>query len=508
MGGPYTNEAVGAENYGTLAYVIESPLEKGVIWTGSDDGLVQLTRDGGKTWTNVTPKGLAECLVNAIDVSPHDPATAYIATTRFKFNDHTPGLYKTTDYGKTWVNISKGIPTGAYTRVVREDDARKGLLYAGTELGMYISFNGGTSWMPFQLNLPVTPICDLMVKNGDLLVATMGRSFWILDDLGLVRQYNPGEETFRVYKPEDAVTGNWGSALNGTSATFNGSGLFSGVNPANGTVIYYTLPKLADSLHVTAEIRDAAGNLVRSLSSKADPDFQRYAGGPQPEPTLSKVKGINRFVWDQRYPTMPGIPTAYIEGSYRGHKASPGTYTLTLKAGPNEGKVEFRILPHPHFETNQANYDEYHTFMSTMEQNLTDMHRKVNAIAKSRAQLEAVVKELTSPSQAELKKSAQSLIDKMKAWDEDMVQRKAKAYDDVDNYMNKFTANYLFLINATESDIPKVNKPSRDRHTELMKEWEGLNARAKEITDTDIPALTKKLWDAGFGAVRVPSGGK
>jgi photosystem II stability/assembly factor-like uncharacterized protein len=508
MGGPYTNEAVGAENYGTLAYVIESPHEKGVIWTGSDDGLVQLTRDGGKTWINVTPKGLAECLVNAIDVSPHDPATAYIATTRYKFNDHTPGLYKTTDYGKTWVNISKGIPTGAYSRVVREDDARKGLLYAGTELGIYISYTGGTSWMPFQLNLPVTPVSDLMVKNGDLLVATMGRSFWILDDLGLIRQYNPGEETFKVYKPEDAVTGNWGSALNGTSATFSGSSLFSGVNPASGTVIYYTLPKLADSVHVTMEIRDAAGNLVRSLSSKSDPGYQRYAGGPPSEPALSKVKGINRFVWDQRYPTMPGIPTAYIEGSYRGHKASPGTYSLSLKAGSSEGKAEFKILPHPQYETNQANYDEYHTFMSSMEQSLTDMHRKVNAIAKSRAQLETVLKELTSPSHADLKKSAQALIDKMKAWDDDMVQRKAKAYDDVDNYANKFTANYLFLINATDSDIPKVNKPSRDRHAELMKEWSALDARAREITDTDIPAITKRLWEAGFGAIRIPSGGK
>jgi hypothetical protein len=179
-----------------------------------------------------------------------------------------------------------------------------------------------------------------------------------------------------------------------------------------------------------------------------------------------------------------------------------------LKAGSNEGKAEFKILPHPQYETNQANYDEYHAFMSSMEQSLTDMHRKVNAIAKSRAQLEAVLKELTSPSHAELKKSAQALIVKMKAWDDDMVQRKAKAYDDVDNYANKFTANYLFLINATDSDIPKVNKPSRDRHAELMKEWEGLNARAKEITETDIPGLTRKLWEAGFGAVRVPSGGK
>ncbi|MGB4972018.1 MAG: glycosyl hydrolase, partial [Cyclobacteriaceae bacterium] len=224
MGGPYTNEAVGAENYGTLAYVIESPHEKGVIWTGSDDGFVQLTRDGGKTWTNVTPKGLTECLVNAIEVSPHDPGTAYIATTRYKFNDHTPAMYKTTNYGKTWTNISQGIPMGAFTRVVREDDVRKGLLYAGTELGIYISWNDGVKWEPLKLNLPVTPIMDLKVKENDLVVATSGRSFWILDDLTLLRQYKGDNNSFTVFKPEDLTYGSWGSGMNGNNPS--GTDLF------------------------------------------------------------------------------------------------------------------------------------------------------------------------------------------------------------------------------------------------------------------------------------------
>ena len=165
MGGPYTNEAVGAENYGTISYVAESPHEKGVIWASTDDGLVQLTKDGCKTWQNVTPSGLKECLVNAIDISPHDPATAYIATTRYKFNDHTPALYKTTNYGKTWTNISNGIPKGAFTRVVREDDKQKDLLFAGTETGIYISWNGGKKWETFQLNLPICPITDLIVLS-------------------------------------------------------------------------------------------------------------------------------------------------------------------------------------------------------------------------------------------------------------------------------------------------------------------------------------------------------
>ncbi len=503
-GGPYTNEAVGAENYGTLSYVAESPQDKGTIWAGSDDGLVHVTRDFGKTWLNVTPKGLAECLINAIEVSPHDPATVYIATTRYKFNDFTPAIYKTSDYGKTWVNISKGIPMGAYTRVVREDDVRKGLLFAGTETGMYISYNGGAQWQPFQLNLPVAPITDLKIHKGDVLVATMGRSFWILDDLGLLRQHSGTDEGFKIYTPEDAIIGNWGSELNATNAEFKGTSTFTGVNPANGVVVYYHLPKLPDSVHVTLEIRDAAGDLVRSLTSKPDDAFQSYAGGPDPEPVLGKAKGLNRFVWDMRYPTMAGAPTAYLEGSFRGHKAVPGTYTLTLKYGLQQTKAECKILPNPLYNVTAGEYEDYHRFMRGMEQTLNDMHSKLNKLYKTREQLEALLADLGADSKlASLKKTGAALVQKMKTWDEEMIQRKSKAYDDVDNFENKFTANFLFLINQTESDLPRVNKPNRDRHEELMKEWEKLNARALEMIEKDVPAFSRQLWDAGIGPVRV-----
>jgi photosystem II stability/assembly factor-like uncharacterized protein len=503
-GGPYTNEAVGAENYGTLSYVMESPQDKGTIWTGSDDGLVQLTRDGGKTWNNVTPKGLAECLINAIEVSPHDPATVYIATTRYKFNDFAPGLYKTTDYGKTWTNISKGIPTGAYTRVVREDEVRKGLLFAGTETGMYISYNGGTSWQPLQLNLPIVPITDLKVHQGDLLVATMGRSFWILDDLGLIRQHPGTDEPFKLYKPEDAIIGNWGSELNGTNADFKGTSTFTGVNPANGVVVYYSLPKLPDSVHVSLEVRDAAGKLVRTLTSKADATFVSYPGGPSPEPVLGKAKGLNRFVWDMRHPTLTGAPTAYLEASFRGHKVMPGTYTLTLRYGTQEAKTSCNILPNPLYKVAASDYQEYDAFMTSMEGTLNDMHQKLNKIFSAKEQLETVLAELgTDTKYAALKKTGEALAQKMKAWDEEMIQRKSKAYDDVDNFENKFTANYLFLINLTESDLPRVNKPNRDRYTELMKDWEKLNARALELIEKEIPNFSRQLWDAGIGPVRV-----
>ncbi len=500
-GGPYTVEAVGAENYGTISYVIESPHEAGVIWAGTDDGLVQLTQDNCESWTNVTPKNLEECLVNAIDVSPHDPATAYIATTRYKFNDHTPRLLKTTDYGQSWMDITGNIPDGAYTRVVREDTKRPGLLFAGTETGLYISYDDGKNWSPFNLNLPITPILDLMVKHDDLIVATSGRSFWVLDDLELLRQYEEIPTQTTLYQPADALLWNGGSPLNSSNPDFDGTALLEGVNPANGIVIYYYLAEAMDSSTVELVVLDENGNEVRRLSSKTNPDFQSYAGGPPPEPVISTQKGLNRFVWDMRYPTMTGAPTAYIEGSFRGHKAAPGKYTLQLKTGERTLETPFSILKNPLYDLSAEDYVDYHQFMQTAEQELSAMHEMVNKILKLQQQLKAVLGKMDEEKHAALKKEARALMKSMKTWDEQMIQRKSKAYDDVENFPNKFTANYLFAINHAESSIPVVNQPTRDRMDELNAEWAILKKEGEAILHTAVPELNRKLWQAGVGAL-------
>ncbi len=504
-GAPYTNEAVGAENYGTLSYIIESPHEKGVILTGSDDGFVYLTRDGGANWKNVTPKGLAECLINAIEVSPHDKATIYIATTRYKFNDHTPGLYKSTDYGNTWTKIDNGIPANAFTRVVREDDVRKDLLFAGTETGLFLSWNGGKDWSPFQLNLPVTPITDLRIHKGNLIASTSGRSFWVLDDLSLIRQYQKTAAAFALYRPDNAYLVNGSSELDQLGQSedeFTGANKLRGVNPATGVAIYYQLPELKKEDHLTLEVKDAAGKLVRSFSSKADAQYVKYDGGPKAEPLLPKGKGLNRFVWDMRYATMPGAPTVYIESSYAGHKAPPGKYSITVKMGEQTISTETEVLANPLYPTTAATYAEYHQTMLGMETEVTTMHRMTNSLYEKQQQLEALLKSLPAGDKfSAIKKDGDALVKKMKAWDEAMVQRKAKAYDDVDNFSNKFTANYLFLINQTESEIPKVNQPSLDRLKQLNTEWAALKAQASEILDKDIPSLNKRLWEAGLGAI-------
>lgn len=503
-GGPYTNEAVGAENYGTLSYIVESPYEKGIIWTGSDDGLVHITKDDGENWVNVTPKGLKECLINAIEVSPHNPATAYIATSRFKFNDKTPGLYKTTNYGKTWKNISEGIPYGAFTRVVREDTTRKDLLYAGTETGMYISWNGGTTWESFQLNLPITPINDLMVHKGNLLIATSGRAFWILDDLGLLSQYHKNNNKIKIYTPKKAIRGSWRSPLSGNNPNFKGTSTFEGVNPANGVVIYYELPKLAEEETISLEIKNSKGVVIRTLTSTKDANYKKYDGGPPPTPTLSKNEGLNRFVWDMRYPTMPGIPNVYIEANYRGHKTPAGIYTLNLKVGKTIVSTKAIISEDPNVEIISNQYEAYDSFMYAMETSLTEMHQKVNQLKKVQEQVTEVVNNLAlKEGNKTLINIGNTLIDALNAWDKKMIQRKSKAYDDVENFKNKFTAEYMYLINKTENSIYQINQSSKDRKIELDAQWEILKAEATTFSRSAIPEFNKKLWEAGIGAIQL-----
>nr|WP_293303552.1 glycosyl hydrolase [Allomuricauda sp.] len=500
-GGPYTNEAVGAENYGTLSYMIESSHEKGVFYTGSDDGLVHITKNGGETWENITPKGLRECLINAIEVSPHDPATVYIATTRYKFNDHTPALYKSSDYGKTWANISTGIPYGSFTRVVREDQGRKGLLYAGTEKGLYISWNDGKNWEPLQLNLPKAPITDLKVHQGDLIVATSGRSFWILDNITTLSQYKANTNALQLFQPEDAVNGFWFSPLNSSSKEVEGTNPYEGVNPANGMVIHYNLPKAMDSTEITLEILNQQGKVVRSFTSEKDKEYKpHHGGGAPPAPVLGTDKGLNRFVWDLKTPILPGIPDVYIEANFTGHKVPPGTYTLRLKANGETVTTTGAVLPPPNTNMTPERYREHDVFMTELEANLTDMHQRINTLFKVQGQLKKLLEELNDES---LKVEGKALLEKLKAWDGDMVQRKSQAYDDVENFPNKFSAEYLFLMNQSNSALPQINQASKDRKRELDAQWVGLKQRAVTLMAADIPNFNKKLWENGVGALRL-----
>ena len=260
-GGPITQDNTGVEYYCTIFAANESPLQEGLLWVGSDDGLIHLTRDGGKNWTNVTPKGMPEwMMINSVDPSPFDAGTCYVAGTRYKMGDFRPYLYKTTDYGVTWKQINQGIPNEHFTRVVRADPAKKGLLYAGTETGMYISFNDGERWEAFQQNLPIVPITDLALKDNSLIVATQGRSVWIMDDLTVLHQLEKDDTKAVLYTPKDSYR------LSGRGGR---SSLTAGTNLPNGVITHFYLPSYdAEKDSVALSFHEADGTLIKCYSSK------------------------------------------------------------------------------------------------------------------------------------------------------------------------------------------------------------------------------------------------
>lgn len=503
-GGPYTVEAVGAENYGTISYLVESPHEKGVFYSGSDDGYIHVTRDNGKTWKNITPKNLGETLINAIEVSPHDPAVVYMATTKYKFGDYTPSLFKSSNYGRTWKAINTGIPYGAYTRVVREDKKQKGLLYAGTEKGVYISFNDGKTWESFQRNLPVTPVLDLMVHRNDLVVATSGRSFWILDNLHLLSQYEPQKKEVKVYDPEPLLYGFWGSSMSGNLDRFTGMQSFEGINPANGVEIFYELPSVAKNEAVTLTVLDSNDNVVNAYTSEKDENYVPHNGGGAPRaPRLSKKKGLNRFVWNMQHPIVPGVPKVYIEANFRGHRAVPGTYRFNLSYNGRTYSTVAEVKANPNFSITSAEYAEYDKIMSDLEANATDMHNKVNLLYSMSKDIKSAIKQLQKKDKnSPLIAEGKALLKEMQAWDEIMVQRRSQAYDDVENFENGFSADYLFLMNQTNSSLPKVPQASHNRKAELDKQWSTYKKTAETLINTRVPTYNQKLWNAGVGAIK------
>ena len=336
--GPITREAYGPEWYATIFAFAESPAKAGLLWAGSDDGWVHVSQDNGKTWTKVTPPDLPEfALISIIDPSPHDPAVAYVAATRYKLQDNKPYLYKTADYGKTWTKITTGIPDGDFTRVIREDPQRRGLLYAGTETGVYVSFDDGGHWQSLRLNLPVVPVHDLLIKDGDLLAATHGRSFWILDNVALLRQFDQAAlgEPVHVFKPRSTVRFRQGGQLaSGFDQAANSN---AGQNPPNGVVIpFYVKDKPAEPVTVKI-VHDKGGSTeeVRTLTLQpadaAAPAAAEQPTSPFRRPASQRPTvhaGANTFIWDMQYPGPEVIVGNGASGTRRRPARGAGQLSL------------------------------------------------------------------------------------------------------------------------------------------------------------------------------------
>jgi len=433
--GPITREAYGPEWYATIFAFAESPKQAGVLWAGSDDGYVHVSRDNGTSWTKVTPPDLPEfALVSIIDPSPHDAATAYVAATRFKLQDNRPYLYKTTDYGATWTKIVDGIPADDFTRVIREDPGRQGLLVAGTETGVYVSLDAGGHWQSLRRNLPVVPVHDLVFKNGDLVAATHGRSFWVLDNIALLHQMTPAALTdaVRLFEPRTTVRYGRGASLAGNFATGSGA---DGANPPAGVVVPFFLkdrPTAPVTLAITKQGSGAGAGPVTTITF--DPEGAAPAGSRRP---VARA-GANTFVWDMRYPPPTVLPGAVFQGRAVGPLAPPGTYSLALTANGVTTTTTATIVKDPRLTYTDAELEEQFTFLMTVRDKLSETMSTVGQVRETRATAEDLVKQAKQTRRGQrpeaaavLDRALQDLNNRLYTIEERLVQYRAKAGQDL-----------------------------------------------------------------------------
>lgn len=508
-GGPITRDNTGVEVYGTIFTLMESPHEAGTIWAGSDDGLVHVTRDNGKTWQNVTPKGIPDWIqINAIEVSPHDKASAYVAATMYKHDDFRPYLYKTSDYGKSWRRIDGGIAPGAFTRVVREDATRRGLLYAGTETGVYVSFDDGVSWDSLQLNLPVVPITDLGVKGKDLVVATQGRAFWILDDLTPLHEYGDTvtRSRFHVFKPAPAVRMAGGAWFEEGA---EGPPPAIGQNPANGLVVNYWLKeKPGEKELVTVEFLDG-DQVLRKFTSEKKEKKEGEPADEEEEKPLEPKAGVNRVVWDLRIVKPDLLPKAVIWGNDRGPKVSPGTYTARLKFGGETVTVPLEVRPHPEVASTPEDLKKQFALLRDLRDRLSDTHRAVRQIRDVKAQAAAIGESAEKLGKGRtLKDAAKALSEKLTAIEKKLVNPEIKSDQDVLNFPPALDHQFAGLASAAASADAKPTESSDLYYKQLQAELAGVEKELQALLERDLGDFNAKVRQQEIPPVVVVKKGK
>jgi photosystem II stability/assembly factor-like uncharacterized protein len=421
-GGPITKDNTAVEYYCSIFAVAESPFEKDLIIAGSDDGLLHITKDGGKNWEKITPSGMPEWVMfNSVEFDPFVKGGAYIAGTRYKSGDYQPYLYKTKDYGKTWTKITDGIDLSHFTRVVRADPKRAGLLYAGTEFGMYISFDDGASWKPFQLNLPIVPITDLTIKNDNLIAATQGRSFWLIDDLTPLHQLNEAiaKSDSYLFKPMPSYRMNGGQGRQESKT--------EGKNHPNGVMIHYYLRDTAKT-KATLEILETNGTLIKKFSTKPDKKLK--------EEELKIKPGMNRQVWNMRYADAEGFDGLIMWGaSLAGPKAVPGIYKAKLTINEQSHETEFEIVKDPRTSGTTADIKAQFDFAIAVRDKLTETHKAIKNIRTVRDQINRVTDPMKDKKELkDVVDMGKSITDDMKKIEESLYQTKNRSGQDPLNY--------------------------------------------------------------------------
>ena len=482
-GGPITVENVGAEFYGTILTITASPHEKGTVWVGSDDGLIHVTRNDGESWDDVTPGDLRGAMINSIDVSPHDPGTAYVAVTGYKMNDFKPYIYKLTDYGRRSKRIDKDLPNDNFIRVVREDPERRGLLFAGGEVSIYVSFDDGDHWQSLALNLPPVPITDLAIRQNDLVAATQGRAFWVLDDLSALRQVQEdmAGKALHVFAPAPVET------IKGRVRPE----AFEGMNPPRGAVLRYYIQGEHEG-PLTIEITDASGSSVRTYTSE-EGDFERCIIANKDQRLPFEVEyppeepGANKWVWDLRRDGLHCIDDIRLFEGFAGAYVLPGTYRARVSIGDAEDTATFTVVADRRVEANSSELTELEDRIDEMTVLMNELLDGLAAIRKSRTQIEALMTDY--PNAEALQQSGESAVARLTDWERKVLQVDFETYEDEDNLPGKLVKQTRHLLDVIDDAGPPVAAGAQERLRDLKAEWAGLQAELGDISASDIAAV-------------------
>ncbi len=492
--GPITREAYGPEWYATIFAFAESPLEPGLLWAGSDDGFIHVSRDAGENWTNVTIPGLPEfALISILEPSSHDPGTAYVAATRYKLSDHRPYLYRTTDYGESWTQITSGISENDFTRVIREDPDKAGLLYAGTERGVYVSLDAGDTWQSLSLNLPIVPVHDLAVRNGDLAAATHGRSFWVLDNVALLHQLAPGDDAdqTRLFRPRTTTRFNPGASPAALFSTMGraGAGDPAGANPPDGVVIPYYLADPAPA-GVTLRILEA-GRLIREFSSdteEAAPNTGFFGGGGG-EATVSVEPGAHTFTWDLRVAPAEVLDDAVFQGRSDGPRVPPGDYSVELSVGERTLSQPFSVVRDPRVEATDAELREQFEFLLAVRDRLSETMNLVARIRAMRDEAGRAVDRSGGGTQPEA--ALRELNQQLYTLEERLVQYRARAGQDLIAQPTAIDSKLARLLSFAAMGDGLPTQGQRELLERLILGIEERAAALDEIQRTSYAALVR-----------------
>ena len=489
-GGPLTPENVGAEFYHTILSIAESKNEEGTIWVGADDGLLHITRNGGGSWTDISPPHRGEALINAIDLSPHAEGTAYLAVTGYKLNDFKPYVYKTTNHGDSWKRIDRGLPDGSFVRVVREDPVVRGVLYAGTEKGMFVSFDDGRAWQPFDLNLPAVPITDLSAREDGLAVATQGRAFWVLDDLWAVRQASNdlADKALHLYTPPGWAMGKAGGEPDD----------FEGENPSPDVPLYYVIRDDVDKdAELKIEILDADGAVIRTMSSREGGQERCEKGNEDPRKPITHEyapieQGLNKWGWDMKSEDVPCIDSILLNPGYDGPSVMPGDYTARLTLGTATSEASFTVLKDPR---SFASVAEIADWAETLEDVKALLSESLEALDEARQAREQIAYLRSEHDDTELHSLGEQATAGINAWEEKITQLKFETYEDEDAWATMFDGQVRYLMDTIDESGAPVTEGMRIRQSDLVQLWDELEFELRGITEQYIEPINRWAYE-------------